>query len=140
MPRPKFTNKQLMFIQEYLVDYNARQACIRAGYNPNTATVMGYENLTKPHIRKAIDDQIKLIVEKSQDKVAYVLNSLMEVSRIVDQEKLQHKVKSLELLGKYMSMWSDKVEISGDKDAPLNIVFEGVLPGDERIETDISQP
>lgn len=134
MPRPRFTRKQLRFIEEYLIDFNASAAAIRAGYSVNTSYEMGYENLNKPHIRQSIDDKIKAITEKNSDKVAYVLSSLMEISRTSDQEKLQHRVKSLELLGKYMAMWSDKLEVSSDN-APLNITFEGILPGDARLTT-----
>ena len=39
------TNKQQRFIEEYLVDLNATQAAIRAGYSAKTAGVIGYENL-----------------------------------------------------------------------------------------------
>ena len=41
--------RQLRFIQEYLVDLNATQAAIRAGYAIKRAKEIGYENLTKPH-------------------------------------------------------------------------------------------
>lgn len=59
----KLTPKQQRFAEEYLVDLNATQAAIRAGYSKRTAREMGYENLTKPHIqaavRKALDAQSK---------------------------------------------------------------------------------
>ena len=48
------TAKQQVFVEEYLVDLNATQAAIRAGYSKKTATEMGYENLTKPHIAAAV--------------------------------------------------------------------------------------
>ena len=48
------TDKQEMFCQEYLIDLNATQACIRAGYSEKTAKEIGYENLTKPHILEKI--------------------------------------------------------------------------------------
>lgn len=51
----KLTGKQEQFCLEYLVDLNATQAAIRAGYNANTAREMGHENLTKPHIKKRIE-------------------------------------------------------------------------------------
>lgn len=47
--------KQAAFVREYLVDRNATQAAIRAGYSPKTAKEIGHENLTKPHVRAAID-------------------------------------------------------------------------------------
>lgn len=49
------TGKQRLFIIEYVKDFNARQAAIRAGYSENTAAEIGSENLRKPHIKTAID-------------------------------------------------------------------------------------
>lgn len=48
------TAKQEAFVIEYLVDLNATQAAIRAGYSENTARFIGAENLTKPYIQAAI--------------------------------------------------------------------------------------
>ena len=42
------TKKQKRFVEEYLIDLNATQAAIRAGYSPATAKEIGCENLTKP--------------------------------------------------------------------------------------------
>lgn len=44
-----------MFKGEYLIDLNATQAAIRAGYSADTAKSIGQENLTKPDIKAAID-------------------------------------------------------------------------------------
>lgn len=51
----KLTDKQAAFVCEYLVDKNATQAAIRAGYSAKTARSIGEENLSKPDIRAAID-------------------------------------------------------------------------------------
>ena len=51
-------NKQLIFISEYLKDFNARQAAIRAGYSEKTAGIIGHENLNKPYIAEEIKRQI----------------------------------------------------------------------------------
>jgi len=48
------TDKQARFVEEYLVDLNATQAAIRAGYSEKTAYSIGSENLTKPDIQVAI--------------------------------------------------------------------------------------
>lgn len=48
--KPKLTNRQKRFIDEYLVDLNATQAAIRAGYSAKTASAIGAENLRKPQI------------------------------------------------------------------------------------------
>lgn len=54
----KFTDKQRRFIEEYLVDFNATQAAIRAGYSENTAYSIGQENLKKPDIKTEIDSRL----------------------------------------------------------------------------------
>ena len=48
------TPKQAAFVAEYLVDLNATQAAIRAGYSAKTAGSVGAENLSKPEIAAAI--------------------------------------------------------------------------------------
>ena len=55
MAETKLTNKQQAFVNEYLIDLNATQAAIRAGYSKKTAQVIGSENLCKPVISEAID-------------------------------------------------------------------------------------
>lgn len=52
-------NKQQAFIAEYLKDFNATQAAIRAGYSAKTAYSIGQENLKKPEIAKLIEENIK---------------------------------------------------------------------------------
>jgi phage terminase small subunit len=59
----KLTPKQARFVQEYLIDLNAAQAAIRAGYSAKTARVIGHENLTKPGIAAAIE---KAMVERAE--------------------------------------------------------------------------
>ena len=52
------TNKQKVFVEEYLLDFNATQAALRAGYSSRTARSIGGENLTKPDISEAIQARI----------------------------------------------------------------------------------
>jgi phage terminase small subunit len=54
MAKKELTPKQQAFIAEYLTDFNASAAAVRAGYCPKTAPEIGYENLRKPHIIKKI--------------------------------------------------------------------------------------
>jgi phage terminase small subunit len=59
----KLTQKQKAFVDEYLIDLNATQAAIRAGYKTSSAKEIGCENLTKPNIRACID---KALAERSR--------------------------------------------------------------------------
>lgn len=63
MPKGQMTRKQERFVEEYLIDLNATQAAIRAGYSPSSANAIGGENLAKPIIKAAID---KAMAEQSR--------------------------------------------------------------------------
>ena len=52
------TNKQQAFIKEYLIDYNAKQAAIRAGYSPRAATEQGSRLLTYAHVQDELQKEI----------------------------------------------------------------------------------
>lgn len=65
------TKKQEMFVEEYIIDLNATQAAIRAGYSKKSARQAGTENLSKPSIRAAIDERLaekksKLIMKQDE--------------------------------------------------------------------------
>lgn len=71
--------KQQRFVDEYLIDRNATQAAIRAGYSPKTATAIGAENLTKPNIQKAIELGEAELAERTkitQDRVMRELEKI----------------------------------------------------------------
>lgn len=55
----QLTAKQQMFVEEYLIDLNATQAAIRAGYSAKTAYAIGEENLRKPVIAAAISSAME---------------------------------------------------------------------------------
>ena len=76
----KMTAKQRRFCDEYLIDLNATQAAIRAGYSPKTAQVIAAENMTKPAIKEFIaqrmaEKESKLIAD--QDEVLRYWTSVM---------------------------------------------------------------
>ena len=59
----KLTRKQSQFVLEYLIDLNATQAAIRAGYSTKSAEIIGHENLRKPNIEASIQ---KAMIERSE--------------------------------------------------------------------------
>lgn len=71
--------KQQAFVREYLVDLNATQAAIRAGYSAKTARQVGGENLTKPAIRAAVDAALSARSQRVEVKADDVLRELMRV-------------------------------------------------------------
>lgn len=155
---PKLTDKQTAFVREYLVDLNATQAAIRAGYSERTASRIGPQLLGKNCVREAIEKaQAKRArrVEVTQD---YVLSNLVEVvertmqrapvldrkgEQVTDEEgravwtfDAKGANRALELLGKHLGIFTDKVkaEVSGPDGGPVasEIVVRFVEPGGEQ--------
>ena len=60
------TDKQRRFVDEYLIDLNATQAAIRAGYSAKTANVIGPENLVKPRIATEIQMRMKAREQRTE--------------------------------------------------------------------------
>lgn len=155
----KLTAKQQRFCDEYLVDLNATQAAIRAGYSPRTAEQAASRLLT---IVKVSDEIAREMAERSkrtginQDRVVKELAKLafVNIADVVDLEnatvrisatdedlaciqsvkikpsefgtereiKLYDKKASLELLGRHLGMFKDKLEVEADMD--LNITVD----------------
>lgn len=151
----KLTPKQKRFIEEYLVDLNATQAAIRAGYSPHTAKEIGCENLSKPHIRACVEKELaersrrtginqdRVIRElarialvnpvdvinmeeatirgdASADDTAAILSVKVkyiptEDGAITEREiRMADKIKALELLGKHLGMFTDKLNVNAE--------------------------
>lgn len=155
--------KQKAFASEYVVDYNATKAAIRAGYSQKTAYAMGHALLKKTEIQEAIKDLEAAAAARaaiSKDKV------IRELARVAffDPRKLYHddgkpvgldsldddtaaalvsmdifeeydyddgnrvfigytkkykwadKLRALEMLGKHLGMFTDKVHVEGSLD------------------------
>ncbi|EIU7095337.1 terminase small subunit [Pseudomonas aeruginosa] len=76
------TAKQRRFVAEYLLDLNATQAAIRAGYSKNRASEIGYQLLQKPGITSAIQAAMKERAERTQIDADYVLRRMIEIDQM----------------------------------------------------------
>lgn len=106
------TPKQTRFVEEYLIDLNATQAAIRAGYKANCAKEQGYENLTKPHIADAIAAKQAVIRENTSRSVEGVLADIeqdRELARSLGQPAAA--IAASVHLGKHLGMWPTKVTV-----------------------------
>lgn len=77
------TPKQALFVKEYIIDFNATRAALKAKYSKKTARFIGAENLTKPNIRIAIQKVIEkrgLRTERTADEVIDLLWKMAEYS------------------------------------------------------------
>lgn len=161
--RDKLTAKQRRFVDEYLVDFNATQAAIRAGYSAKTARAAAARTLSNVSIRTEIarrQRDLQVRTEVSQDRVVKelmrvafadmadyaqvrsypVVNkdgievvkqlvTFTKTSALTDDQrasvasikqgvngievKLWDKLKALELLGRHIGMFNDKLEVKG---------------------------
>lgn len=75
----KLTPKQRRFVDEYLIDLNATQAAIRAGYSPRTANRIGAENLSKLDIQKEIETRQKEREQRTEITQDRVLRELANI-------------------------------------------------------------
>ncbi|WP_033134156.1 MULTISPECIES: terminase small subunit [unclassified Acinetobacter] len=91
------TPKQQRFVEEYLIDLNATQAAIRAGYSENTAKEIGSENLTKPNIAKAIAEAQAKREERTKIDADYVLKRLVEIDQMDVLDIMDDQMKILPL-------------------------------------------
>lgn len=141
----KMTVKQKRFCDEYLIDLNATQAAIRAGYSEKNANNIASENLAKPNIKKYISDRMaekesELIA--TQDEVLKYLTSVLrgesrsevvvvegvgegcsEARLIKKAPEEKERLKSAELLGKRYGLYTEKIETDVDMELNINIDY-----------------
>ena len=136
----KLSAKQILFVSEYLIDLNATQAAIRAGYSKKTAQRIGSENLSKPLIHLEIVRKLKKTTDKLDISAEYVLSSLKNVAERCQQTEpiLDNKGKptgeykfdssgankSLELIGKHLKLFTEVHEIKDLKPMKVEVTYK----------------
>lgn len=123
--------KQKKFCDEYLIDCNATQAAIRAGYSKKTAKQIGQENLTKPDLKAYIDEQLERIHNEKTADAQEIMEYLTSVMRGEQTEQIlklvgegvqviddidvsaKERLKAAELLGKRYGLFKDNMNITG---------------------------
>lgn len=130
------TTKQKLFCDEYLIDLNATQAAIRAGYSEKTAGQIGDENLKKPQIQEYLAARMKEREKRTEITQDYVFGIIQEtvdrcrqVVPVLDKQGNQVMVETptgeiapafvfdpksvlrgCELMGKHLGMFSEKID------------------------------
>lgn len=132
----RLTIKQKRFADEYIISGNATEAAIKAGYSKKTATEVGYENLTKPHIKKYINAHLADLESSkiaTQEEVLQYLTSVVRgeslseeivvegvgdgrsEARTMDKRPSEKdRIKAAELLGKRYGAWTEKIDMMAD--------------------------
>ena len=109
------TDKQQLFVTEYLVDLNATQAAIRAGYSKKTARSTACVYLAKPNIAAAIAKAFDARSERTeitQDSVVEGLRA--EALRTGEGASHAARVSAWSWLGRHLGMFTERVQVSGE--------------------------
>lgn len=123
--------RQKRFCDEYLIDCNAKQAAIRAGYSKKTAYSIGNENLNKPELKAYIENELEKIHSAKIADVTEVMEYLSSVMRGEQKEQVlklvgdgvqeiedidvaaKERIKAAELIGKRYGMFKDNLDVGG---------------------------
>jgi len=140
-------DKQKRFVEEYLVDLNATQAAIRAGYSAKTAKQQGQRLLTNADVQRAVNGRQEERSERTGITADYVLMTIRDTVERCRQARpvLDRKgepvlvelpngemapaytfdsnavLKGAELLGKHLKLFTDKVEHTGKDGGPIQV-------------------
>jgi phage terminase small subunit len=108
----KLTNKQNRFVYEYLVDCNATQAAIRAGYSPSTAGSIGFENLKKPEIRNEIKMRLETQSELRLGEREAIIRALFrEAMNGREDATATSRVSALDKLARINGLYQAQIHI-----------------------------
>ncbi len=131
------TERQKRFCDEYLIDLNATQAAVRAGYSEKTAGQIGEQNLKKLEISEYIKRQLEAMHKDSIATADEVLGYLTSVLRAESKSRVvigtpmgaqeidkppdeKERLKAAELLGKYHAIWTDRSQV--ENIGPVQII------------------
>jgi len=170
----KLNPKQARFVQEYLIDLNATQAAIRAGYSKKTAEQLGHQLLQKTSVSEAVVKAQARLSDKNGDLVQKIVDELkiiafsdianhtridpdtgaicakgfdemppgasralqsIDENRAIKEDadgnkvtvydkvnfRMWDKLKAIDLLGKHLGMFKERIEHSGSVDSKLTI-------------------
>jgi len=123
----KLTPKQRKFADNYIKTGNATESAIKAGYSENTARAIGAENLTKPNIKKYVEQRLTKQSDNTIASAEEILQYLTKVVRAEIKEKsykyvdgeleemeydpdIRDRTKAAELLGKRYGVFIDRLE------------------------------
>lgn len=123
--------RQKRFCDEYLIDGNATQAAIRAGYNEKTAYSQGQRMLKNVEVKNYINEQLEKIHNENTADAQEVLEYLSAVMRGEGKEEVlrlvgsgiqeiteidiptRERLKAAELIGKRYGLFKDNIDVSG---------------------------
>jgi len=108
----KPTEREAAFVREYLVDKNATQAAIRAGYSERSAGQYGFDLLKRPAIRAALAAALKAQAERTLIRADKVLLDIQDFGdKALNAGEFSTALRSRELLAKHYKLLTDRLEV-----------------------------
>lgn len=122
----KLTEKQKRFCEEYLVDLNATQAAIRAGYKNAD---IGRRLVTKSHVLEFISELRQRQSERTGITADTVLKELEKIALTETEISGKEKIKALELLGKHLGLFSGQADDAAQLENELPMLYRALEQG-----------
>ena len=120
-------DKQARFVEEYLIDSNATQAAIRAGYSEKSAYSIAGENMKKPEIVDAIAKGRAEIAKRNELTIDDIIRELEEArTAALTAESPQSSAAVAATMGKakVLGMLVDKSEVKNEGNISIDISFK----------------
>lgn len=119
-PSGKVTAKEQRLIDEYLIDQDASAAYRRTGYTGKNARILAYQVLKRPHVRAALAAALKAQQERT---LIAADRNLVRIDRLAAKAEAAGEfaasIRASELIGKHYRSFTDKVELTGVNDGPV---------------------
>jgi len=108
----QLSSKMALFVEEYMIDLNASEAVLRAGYKTKTPNRLGTELLRHPLVSASISKRKETRSNRLELTADYVLTKLVDIVE-KSEDNPTAALRGLELLGKHLGLYRDRQEISG---------------------------
>lgn len=145
MAKDKAPDRQIQFAQEYVVDFNGKQAAIRAGYSAKSAEVTACKMLRTAKVRLEIERLLADDVGRRNEIRERNINELLPLAYTdaavetktdkdgnVIEVSFRDKLRAIELLGKMHGLFTDKVDV--DLRGSLSVVHDLSKLTDEELK------
>jgi len=131
------STRRTRFVAEYLIDLNATQAAMRAGYSRHTAKQQGSRLLTNVDVSRAIAQGQRELAERTRANETFIVAELVEIA--TNGEKTSDRIRALELLGKRIGMWTPQ-EAANDSIPDTSALNAYILPAIGSVRLQVLDP